>query len=49
MVYTILVRLQVGMFAHSSSLNLCKSKERKHFLKMKFYNGEGDRPQMELE
>jgi hypothetical protein len=39
----------MGVSTHSSSLNLCKSKERKHEKILKCYNKKGDRLQMELE
>jgi hypothetical protein len=43
------VRLQMSMYAHSSSLNFYKSKEKKHQKNLKCYNGKGGRLQMELE
>ncbi len=41
MLCIVLAKMQVGMSAHSSSLNFCRSKERKHQKNLKCYNGKG--------
>jgi hypothetical protein len=49
MLCIVLVKLQVDMFTHSSSLNFYKSKEMKYQKILKCYNRKGDKLQMELE
>ncbi len=49
MLCTVLARLQVGMSDHSSSLNFCRSKEKKHKQNLKCYKEKKDRQQMEVQ
>jgi hypothetical protein len=49
MLCTVYAKLWVGMFAHSSSLNICRSKEKKHRQNLKWHTIVGARMQMELE
>jgi hypothetical protein len=50
MLCTVLAKLQVGISAHSSSLNFCKIKKRKDEKNLKFHNTNGsiDGVQMEF-
>jgi len=49
MICIVFARLQVGMSTHSSSLNFCRSKEKKHQQNLNYHNRVGTKVQMELE